>query len=178
MTGLVIGHTDPVVEEGARQVRTGEPHDDIPGEIDRIEFDMGQRMQQCDAPRCAAIDLAAWDRRWFQQGRMRGPTGTFGRRCRADLIDMTIAPKRSNVPGLSALFVSIIGQENLSGRLRERIEIRAQSALAASSTSSTWPGTLTLRQTLRTLPLASIRNVARSIPMNFLPYMDFSTQTP
>lgn len=34
---------------------------------------------------------------------------------------------------------------------------RAQSSLAASSTSSTWPGTLTLRQTPRTVPAPSIR---------------------
>ena len=48
----------------------------------------------------------------------------------------------------------------------------------ASSTLSTCPLTLTLRQILRTMPVSSIRKVARSIPIYFLPYMDFSTQIP
>ena len=52
------------------------------------------------------------------------------------------------------------------------------SARAAASTSSTWPGTLTLRQTRRMAPLPSIRKVARSIPMYVRPYMLFSTQVP
>ena len=36
---------------------------------------------------------------------------------------------------------------------------------AASSTSSAWPGTRTLRHTRAMVPEASIRNVERSIPM-------------
>ena len=48
----------------------------------------------------------------------------------------------------------------------------------ASSTSATWPLTFTLRHTLATLPSSSIRKVARSIPIYFLPYILFSTQTP
>ncbi len=55
---------------------------------------------------------------------------------------------------------------------------RGHSAFAASSTASAWPGTFTLRQTCATLPSAPIRKVDRSIPMYFLPYMDFSTQVP
>ena len=58
MPGLVIGHTDPVVKEGAWQARFGEPHDDVPGKIDCIELDMGEGMQQCDPARRTAIDLA------------------------------------------------------------------------------------------------------------------------
>ena len=53
-----------------------------------------------------------------------------------------------------------------------------QSPRAAASTSSTWPGTLTLRQMPRMTPLASTRNVARSMPMYLRPYMLFSTQVP
>jgi hypothetical protein len=52
------------------------------------------------------------------------------------------------------------------------------SARAASSTSSVWPSTFTLRQMSRMTPLPSIRKVARSTPIYFLPYMLFSTQTP
>src|SRR5450755_1360486 len=52
------------------------------------------------------------------------------------------------------------------------------SALAAASTSSAWPGTLTLRQLLAMRPLPSIRKVERSTPMYLRPYIDFSTHTP
>ncbi len=40
---------DPVVDETAREVRTKAP-DEIKGEIDRGELDMGQRVEECDAP--------------------------------------------------------------------------------------------------------------------------------
>src|SRR5690606_23905507 len=44
-------------------------------------------------------------------------------------------------------------------------------------TSSAWPGTFTLRHSRRRTPSASIRNVLRSMPMTFLPYMFFSLMT-
>ncbi len=50
--------------------------------------------------------------------------------------------------------------------------------LAAARTSSTWPFTLTFRQTPRITPSLSIRKVARSMPIEVLPYIDFSTHTP
>src|SRR5262245_57106481 len=50
--------------------------------------------------------------------------------------------------------------------------------LIASSTSSTWPLTLTLRQIFRTTPSPSIRKVARSMPMYLRPYRLFSIQVP
>ena len=43
--------------------------------------------------------------------------------------------------------------------------LRVYSAFTASKTASTWPGTLTLRHIWRTTPVASIKKVARSIPM-------------
>ena len=43
------------------------------------------------------------------------------------------------------------------------------SAFAASITATAWPSTFTLRHTRAILPSASTRNVARSIPMYFLP---------
>lgn len=58
---------------------------------------------------------------------------------------------------------------HLSGRRRMRrpegIRPGRQSPRAAASTASTWPGTLTLRQTARTTPSLSIRKVERSMPM-------------
>ena len=55
---------------------------------------------------------------------------------------------------------------------------RHQSALAAARTSSAWPGTFTLRQTLARRPLRSIRKVERSTPKYLRPYMLFSFHTP
>src|ERR1700677_4291234 len=45
-------------------------------------------------------------------------------------------------------------------------------------TSSAWPVTLTLRHAFSTFPSVPIRNVLRSIPMYFRPYIDFSTHVP
>ena len=50
--------------------------------------------------------------------------------------------------------------------------------LAASSTSSAWPGTLTFGQIRAMRPSASIRKVLRMTPMNLRPYIDFSPQAP
>ncbi len=52
------------------------------------------------------------------------------------------------------------------------------SACAAASTSAAWPGTFTFDQICATLPSRPMRKVDRSMPMYFLPYMLFSTQTP
>src|SRR5580704_14015481 len=69
------------------------------------------------------------------------------------------------------------GEDRGSGG-SERLRRLGQSAFAAFSTSATWPGTLTLCQTPRTVPLLSIRKVLRSMPMYLRPYMLFSIQTP
>jgi BarA-like signal transduction histidine kinase len=51
-------------------------------------------------------------------------------------------------------------------------------ARAAFITSSACPVTLTFRQAFSTFPSAPIKNVLRSIPIYFRPYIDFSTQVP
>ena len=51
-------------------------------------------------------------------------------------------------------------------------------ACAAARTSAAWPSTFTLGHTFATLPSAATKKVERSMPMYFLPYMDFSTHTP
>lgn len=45
-------------------------------------------------------------------------------------------------------------------------------------TSSACPAGFTLVNTLVTIPFSSMTNVVLSMPIYFLPYMDFSTQTP
>ena len=49
MQRLLGGDFYPIVEKGARQVLVPRPRDDVPGEIDRVEFDMGERVQERDA---------------------------------------------------------------------------------------------------------------------------------
>ena len=48
----------------------------------------------------------------------------------------------------------------------------------ACNTSSAWPAGLTLWKIFAIFPLVSIRNVVRSMPKYFFPYMLFSFQTP
>ena len=57
---------------------------------------------------------------------------------------------------------------------RHRPRRPRHSAFTAASTASAWPFTLTLRHSARSTPCASMRNVLRSTPMYFLPYMLFS----
>ena len=56
MLGLLGGDRDPIVEKRARQSgvaepRDPEPRDKVPGEIDRVQLDMRQRVQQRDPSR-------------------------------------------------------------------------------------------------------------------------------
>ena len=50
VAGLLHGDGDPIVVEGARQIGLGGTGDQVPGQVDGVEFDVGQRVQQCDAP--------------------------------------------------------------------------------------------------------------------------------
>ena len=53
MLGLLGGDSDPILEKRARpagraEPRSPEPRDKVPGEIDRVQLDMRQRVQQRD----------------------------------------------------------------------------------------------------------------------------------
>ena len=50
MLGLLGGDPDPIVVELSRQSLTGISRDDVPAEVDRIQFDMSQRVDQRDPP--------------------------------------------------------------------------------------------------------------------------------
>src|SRR5215472_5589084 len=62
MVGLLGSDADPVVEERMRQVLTGKPRDEIPGEVDRIELDMGEGVEERDPARRRAKRTAFWHR--------------------------------------------------------------------------------------------------------------------
>ena len=51
MQRLFGGDFDPIVEECARKGLAPRPRDNVPGEIDRVELDMGERMEERDTPR-------------------------------------------------------------------------------------------------------------------------------
>ena len=53
-----------------------------------------------------------------------------------------------------------------------------EAALTWARTSSAWPSGLTLLKMWAILPSGPIRNVVRSMPMTFFPYMFFSLMTP
>ena len=80
--------------------------------------------------------------------------------------------RSGNDPGaLPGQEPAVAGPHSHDGRAGHR-------ARTAASTSATCPFTLTFRHSDLRVPVSSIRKVDRSIPMYFLPYMDFSTQAP
>src|SRR3569623_2071088 len=70
------------------------------------------------------------------------------------------------------------GFENRSDRSGDRLHRRQPSAFTAASTSSTCPGTLTLRHTLASVPDTSNSQVVRSIPLYSRPYSTLGTHAP
>lgn len=71
-------------------------------------------------------------------------------------------------------------RRSLSGPPREMwgTEPNHFMALTCARTSSAWPSGLTLLKMWAILPSGPMRNVVRSMPMTFLPYMFFSLITP
>src|SRR5260221_4375010 len=176
---LVAGHGNPIVVEPARQRPIGEAGDEVPGEVDGVELDMRDRVEQRDAPGRRAAGAPLRHVPWREQQRARGTRRTVARRGAADLDEGAASPSGRCGSGESYLRGRLGHGKDGAGGVRQRVaRRRGQSAFAAASTASTWPGTLTLRHTPHTTPFSSMRKVARSIPMYFRPYMLFSTQTP
>jgi hypothetical protein len=140
---------------------------------------MGERVEQRDAPGRRAASAPLRHVPWRQQGRARGTRRTVRRPATADLDEGAAPPSRRGGSGESQLRGGLGRDKDRDGGVRQGAAGGGgQSAFAAASTASTWPGTLTLRHTPRTTPFSSMRKVARSIPMYFRPYMLFSTHTP
>src|SRR5579864_1408765 len=177
MLGLLGGDTKPIVEERTRQAAIAEPSDEVPGEIDRVELDMGERVQERDPPRRRAEIASSRHVARRAQDRMLGPRRAHRRGRPADR-HVAGVPACRQRPAQRDLARRIGGIQDRRRALGEGLDHKIQSAFTACSTSATWPGTLTLCHTLRTMPSLSIRKVARSIPMYLRPYMLFSTQTP
>lgn len=65
MARLVIANSNPVIIEVTGLA--GESGGDVPGEINRIELDMGERMQQGNPSLCGGERSPPWHRSWLQQ---------------------------------------------------------------------------------------------------------------
>ena len=133
-----------------------EPSDQIPGEIDRVQLDMGEGMKQRDAP---ARDPNARRFGISLGGRSNGRSGRAGRGRRRCLPDRqrTCAPRRRQAHGSPRPWRHGSAVPRIAAPRRSKAAERRQSACTAFSTSATWPGTLTLCQTPRTTPFPSIR---------------------
>src|SRR5260370_3012648 len=181
MLRFLAGDRRPIVEEAARQIGVREACNDVPGKIDRIELDMGDRVEERDVAgmRAAAAPLRHLARRQEQR-----PAGTRrpGRwQGMPDRGQRAAAPGSGESAAPRPLVTRARGADNRGGaggetdRDRQRL---VQSDVAAASTSPTWPSILTLGQRPRITPFSSISTVVRSMPMYLRPYMLFSTQTP
>ena len=177
MFRFLIGSFHPVVVEAHGHWHVGEPGDDVPVKIDRIQLYMRDRMQQGDPPLWRARSAARYVAR-AEKLRLRGAGRMQRRCCAADLRSLARRPGRLPEGGVltrkGCLFPTVSRPQHRFGHFGKRLH----RARTASRTSSTWPGTFTLFQTRAIVPSAAIRKVERSIPMNFLPYMLFSFQTP
>ncbi len=136
---------------------------------------MRQRVQQCDPSRHRARGAAAGHVARRQELRPRRARRVIGRADAAARRQNARSMIRGETPGERDLVGRLGRAQHRAGGIDEA---RYHSALSAAITSATWPGTFTLRHSLRTTPLSSMRKVERSMPMYFLPYMLFSTHTP
>src|SRR5467141_792120 len=179
MASLLGGDADPVVEERARQILGGGSRHEIPAQVDRVELDMSEGVNEGD-PACPRAERPALGHIFGRSQQRTSGSGRARRRHRPAQRHRTPAPSFGEGSARRRLGGRVGGGADRSRVAGESSVVRrgGQRARAAFSTSPTWPGTLTLCQTPRMMPVPSIRKVARSMPIYLRPYMLFSTQTP
>src|SRR5262249_22592359 len=160
-----LADLDPIAEERARCVGRTKARDDVPGEIDGVELDMRQGVEQGDALLDAAAGLALRHLARRQQERLDRSRRALWWRCRRDEGRTPLAPIRGQRLCARHLLRGVRRFEDAARALREIDHAASAKPFTSFSTSSTWPGTFTLRQMPRITPLPSIRKVARSMPM-------------
>ena len=117
--GLLGGDRDPVVVERARQALVGEARDDVPGEVDGVELDVGEGVVERLASRQRFADPAPRHLpRWPQLGG-RGPRRTRRRFGRADRGDLAPRPGRREAPAQPDLAARIGGPQHRNRRFGE-----------------------------------------------------------
>ena len=156
MLGFLVRRLHPVVIEAHGHRRVGEAGDHVPVQVHRVQLDMCHRMQQRDTPLRRA-GTAARDVAGAEEFRGVRPGGMQWRLGAADLGRPASGTGGLPVGGIPArqrgLFPPVGTAQHRLGHLGKR----HHRARTASSTSSTWPGTFTLRQTRAMVPSASIR---------------------
>ena len=174
MLGLFIGGLHPVVIETGRHRLVGEAGDQIPVQIDGVEFDMRDGVQKGD-PAFGAAGTAARHIARVKEGGQGRARGAWWRGGMADAQARARIACGKPCGGVAAakrgLFPAVGGCQDSHGHLRQRqvhtapLFLTGHSACAAASTSSAWPLTPTLFQTRATVPVPSIRKVVRSTPI-------------
>ena len=142
------------------------PGDQIPMQIHGIQFNMGHRVQK----RISAFFRAGFASRHIPRRAQFGRFGARGHiwRHAAANFDMVIGsargvPLRGKFPGQGSFGPPVRSVQHRAGHL---CQIHHEfSDCIWDKTSSTWPGTLTLRQIFSTSPSGEIKNVARSMPI-------------
>src|SRR3954469_2162377 len=111
MPRLVVGDLDPVVAEALGHV-AAETGDDVPGEVDGVQLDMGERVKQRrpagDAARLAAGRHVAGR----AQFRFRRTGRAVWRGGPADLSNRAASPVLGELAGQADLFGRVRGSED------------------------------------------------------------------
>ena len=103
MAGLVIGDTQPVVKKGARQVGTCIAAGHVERKVNGVQFDMGDGMQQGNAPAGGRPDTPARHiagRFQFRPGRASRPVWWRGGAKSGNAAIVPTCHKKARLPGL------------------------------------------------------------------------------
>ncbi len=184
---LFEGDLHPAIEKGMRHRLAGITGDNVEREIDGVEFDMGNGVQQRDTA-LDAVKRAAFHCGRRNEFRLFRPAralwqGWVQRRAQRQA---ALEPPCRRLLCERGLPVEIGACDSIRRTTAQRHDFERghhnglvpQSFFAASRTAWAWPATFTLFQISAILPSGPTRNVVRSTPMYFFPYMLFSFQTP
>lgn len=178
--GLFEGNLHPAVEERVRHMRRGKSRHDVECQVDRIELDMGNRVEQGDTAR-HGMQRTLLDLGRRHQQRLFRPAGALGQRCiqRRAQRDAPGEPPVGAFLRQFRLAVEICRTDCIDRATAHRGDRRhAARFLTAASTVSACPATFTFCQMVAMVPSLRIRNVVRSTPMKVRPYIFFSFHTP
>ncbi|GAA4251991.1 hypothetical protein GCM10022293_25070 [Azospirillum formosense] len=120
MPGLVVGDLHPVVGEALGHPLADEAAHDVPGEVDGVQLDVGQRVEQGDTVLRAAAAPALGHVAGQHQGRTLRAGGAFRRGQRAEFGKAPVAPRRGIVPRQAHLLQRRRGGQNRDGRVTQR----------------------------------------------------------
>jgi hypothetical protein len=112
MQRLFVGHSHPIIEEGAGEVGGAEARDQVPCQIDGVEFDMRDGVQERRAPGGSAIDLASRNRCGRDQFRQRRPGRAVRRGRERTEVKPAPAPCVGGAAGSRGLFSRLGGRKN------------------------------------------------------------------